>query len=122
MPGARAASPHWAATSPPFCTGTATTPSYPPGPSASPRLASTRACPNQAFRLDRYVLGLQFPLEPRPEDIEVWLLGHVHEIAATPGVSVAGIQADTALYGATVAEAGQDVFAKWLAQVELSAP
>ncbi len=91
-------------------------------PAGAERLASTPACPNQAFRIDRHVLGLQFHLEPRPEDIEAWLVAHIHEIGATSGVSVANIRADTALYGATATKAGQAAFANWLAQLELSAP
>jgi len=90
-------------------------------PTGAERLASTRACPNQAFRLDRHVLGLQFPLEPRPEDIEAWLLGHVHEIGAMPGVSVARIRADTARFAAATAASGEAVLARWLAEAGVPA-
>jgi len=83
-------------------------------PDGAERLAYNEACPNQAFALGDHALGLQFHLEARPDDIEAWLVGHVHEIGATPGRSVAAVRAETGRVGDAVARAGHAVFERWL--------
>jgi len=83
-------------------------------PDGAERLAYNKACPNQAFALGDHALGLQFHLEARPEDIEAWLVGHVHEIGTTPGRSVAAVRAETDRVGEAVAGAGHAVFERWL--------
>ncbi|MGW4101784.1 glutamine amidotransferase [Streptomyces sp. NPDC004976] len=46
-------------------------------------LAGTPACPHQAFALGSRVLGLQFHVETRAEDLEKWLIGHAEALAAS---------------------------------------
>lgn len=62
-------------------------------PEGAVHLASTPACRNQAFALGPHTLGLQFHPEVTGEAQESWLVGHAHEIAHTPGVTVAGLRA-----------------------------
>ncbi len=89
-------------------------------PDGAERLAWNDACPNQAFALGDHGLGLQFHLEARPDDIEAWRVGHVHEIGAAPGRSVAALREQTRRDGAAVARAGHAVFARWLAACGLA--
>ncbi len=84
-------------------------------PESGERLAWNAACPNQAFALGDHGLGLQFHLEARPADIEAWLVGHVHEIGATPGRSVQALRSEAQRHGEAVARAGRAVLARWLA-------
>jgi GMP synthase (glutamine-hydrolysing) len=83
-------------------------------PPDAERLASTDITPNQAFALGPKVLGLQFHLELDPREIERWLVGHAHEIAATPGVSPEGLRRDTARHGAALGRAAADCMHAWL--------
>ena len=46
------------------------------------------------------------------------LVGHACEIAATPGVTVAGLRADTARWGPALEQAGHRVLARWLDEAE----
>ena len=46
------------------------------------------------------------------------LLGHACETAATPGVTVAGLRADTARWGPALEQAGHRVLARWLDEAE----
>lgn len=50
-------------------------------PSGAIRLAGTPICPNQAFAVEDYALGLQFHLEADTTQIERWLIGHANELA-----------------------------------------
>ena len=73
---------------------------------------------NQAFAWGRRALGLQFHVEVTARRLDHWLVGHAAEIAATPGVTVAGLRADTARWGPPLAEAGRRALARWLDRVE----
>ncbi len=88
-------------------------------PEGATLLASTPACRNQAFAWAPAALGLQFHVEVTASGLERWLVGHTVEIAATPGVTVAGLRADTARYGAALEEAGAAVLESWLGSVGL---
>lgn len=83
-------------------------------PPAATRLASTATTPNQAFAIGDQALALQFHLEADPAEIERWLIGHAHEIAATAGVSPEAIRADTARHGAAVAASAAGCIQHWL--------
>ncbi len=83
-------------------------------PEGARLLASTPVCPHQAFMIGSHTLALQFHLEVRPHELERWLIGHVGEIRATPGVSVAGLRADAARHGPALERAARAVFARWL--------
>ncbi|OGK97589.1 MAG: glutamine amidotransferase [Candidatus Rokubacteria bacterium RIFCSPLOWO2_02_FULL_73_56] len=87
-------------------------------PDGAVRLASTAPCANQAFAWGRCALGLQFHVEVTARGLERWLVGHACEIAATPGVTVAGLRADTARWGPALEQAGHRVLARWLDEAE----
>jgi GMP synthase (glutamine-hydrolysing) len=89
-------------------------------PSGAQCLASTAITKNQAFSYGETALGLQFHLEIDGADIERWLIGHAHEIAATPGVTNSRLRADSACYSAALATSGANCLAGWLAQTKVS--
>ena len=82
-------------------------------PSGAERLAATRLCPNQAFRLGDWALALQFHLEADSEAIEAWLIGHTGELAAA-GIDPRTLRADASRYGAALAAAGRAALQRWL--------
>ncbi|MCI4679515.1 glutamine amidotransferase [Rhodoblastus acidophilus] len=82
-------------------------------PRGSVRLAFTQACPNQAFAIENYALGLQFHLEVDPDALESWLIGHAVELSAA-GVRPATLRKQAALHGAETAARGMEVIARWL--------
>jgi GMP synthase (glutamine-hydrolysing) len=84
-------------------------------PPGAERLASTPLCLNQAFAVGSSVLALQFHPEVDPQGFERWLIGHAAEIASVPGLSVAGLRADTARLGQAAAAAGRRLMTDWLA-------
>ncbi|MFT3889236.1 MAG: glutamine amidotransferase [Arachnia sp.] len=84
-------------------------------PSGAACLAETPGFPRQAFALGSHLLGLQFHLEADPTQIERWLIGHAHELAAT-GIDPGEVRADAAAYGATLADAAAVILDEWLDQ------
>lgn len=87
-------------------------------PPGAQLLASTAAVQNQAYAIGNQVLALQFHPEVMPRDIEAWLIGHTVELAKA-GVDPRTIRARTAEVGATVAAAGERMFARWLEEAGL---
>lgn len=87
-------------------------------PEDARRLASTDICPNQAFAWGRAWLALQFHPETTRRGLEQWFIGHTVEIAATPGVSVARLRADTARWGESLETRGAACLERWLDAVE----
>jgi GMP synthase (glutamine-hydrolysing) len=86
-------------------------------PARAVRLAATDICENQAFRWGRHALALQFHVETTAQGLEQWFIGHTGEIAATPGVSVAQLRADTARWSATCATQGRKCLEAWLQEI-----
>jgi GMP synthase (glutamine-hydrolysing) len=82
-------------------------------PAGATRLASTAACPNQAFSLGAAVLGLQFHVEVDPSTIETWLVGHTVELGKA-GIDPRTIRAQAASVGQATAEKGRVFLATWL--------
>ncbi|MBM3581690.1 MAG: glutamine amidotransferase [Alphaproteobacteria bacterium] len=87
-------------------------------PEEATRLASTDICPNQAFAWGSAWLALQFHAETTRRGLEQWFIGHTVEIAATPGVSVGQLRADTARWGASLETRGAACLERWLDAVE----
>ncbi len=88
-------------------------------PAGAELLASTSVCRNQAFAIGETVLGLQFHLEVRPQDLERWLIGHIGEIRAHPAVSVPQLRADATRFGPALMRTAKQVFMDWLERVGL---
>lgn len=84
-------------------------------PAGAVHLASTPVCRNQAFALGQHTLGLQFHPEVTGEAQESWLVGHAHEIAHTPGMTVAGLRA-AARRQTDAARQGSAFFDRWLTE------
>ncbi len=83
-------------------------------PAGAVLLAGTRQYRNQAFRYGHRLLAFQCHPEVRAEHVERWLIGHAGEIAATPGVTVASLRADSRRHGATLEQAAGAMFGEWL--------
>ncbi len=84
-------------------------------PEGAKLLASTPLCKHQAFSLDdRRTLALQFHAESSGRALESWFVGHTAEIAATEGISVRQLRADTARCSAAVVRRGTECFDAWL--------
>lgn len=82
-------------------------------PEGASRLAETPGFPNQAFSLGPRILGLQFHLEADHRQIERWLIGHAHELAAHR-LDIAAIRADAARHGPLLERAARTVIGEWL--------
>jgi GMP synthase (glutamine-hydrolysing) len=82
-------------------------------PEGAERLAYTAICPNQAFALDRYALGLQFHAEVEPSSLEAWLIGHTVELGKA-GIDPRDLRVQAARHGAATAAAGAKLFRAWL--------
>ncbi|WP_275001563.1 glutamine amidotransferase [Promicromonospora iranensis] len=88
-------------------------------PAGAARLAETPGFPNQAFAVGSHILGLQFHLEADHTQIERWLVGHAHELAAA-GVDPGRVRSDAAAYGPALADAARRTFDAWLDPVWLA--
>ena len=82
-------------------------------PPGCPSLASTPGCANQAFAVDHHALALQFHIEVGSQDLEHWLVGHVHELDHH-GISVSKLREDTRRYCTTAVAEGRQLLAAWL--------
>jgi GMP synthase (glutamine-hydrolysing) len=82
-------------------------------PLGASRLAGTPGFPNQAFSIGSQILGLQFHLEAEHTEIERWLIGHAHELAAHQ-IDPGAIRRDAARFGPDLARVARQIFAAWL--------
>ncbi len=83
-------------------------------PVGATRLASTKACPTQAFAIGARVLGLQFHIETEPRSLERWLIGHACELAQAK-ISPPLLREQVARTGQATADAGRRALDAWLA-------
>ena len=84
-------------------------------PEGATWLASTPACAHQAFSRGPALLALQFHLEAAGHALESWFVGHTAEIAATEGVNVAKLRADTERWTPVLTPRAERCLAEWLA-------
>lgn len=89
-------------------------------PNRAVNLASTSTCLNQAFAAGPRVLGLQFHAEVLGGAIESWLIGHAHELAHSPGVSVDSIRWASKQYAHGLEIQSRKFFGRWLDGVWMS--
>jgi GMP synthase (glutamine-hydrolysing) len=85
-------------------------------PPGAVNLASTPACPHQAFAIGDAILALQFHIEADPARIEQWLVGHAVELGKA-GIDPRAIRRQAAEVGPATAKGGCDVLGAWLTQV-----
>lgn len=88
-------------------------------PDGARRLASSEICENQAFTWERAALGLQFHAEACGPALERWFVGHAHEIAHTPDVTVSQLRADSERHSPILAPRGRRCFEDWLSELGL---
>jgi GMP synthase (glutamine-hydrolysing) len=86
-------------------------------PPGCDNLAFTSHCPFQAFRKGPNLLGIQFHVEPDPQRIEAWLIGHAIELGDAK-IHPSAIRRDTARHGKTLQQTGAIIFNEWLDQTE----
>jgi GMP synthase (glutamine-hydrolysing) len=84
-------------------------------PRGAVNLASTQACPNQAFAVGENVLALQFHIEVDPARIESWLIGHTVELGQA-GIDPRALRRQAAEFGPLTAKTGRDALGAWLAK------
>jgi len=77
-------------------------------------LASTEACPHQAFSWGSGTLAFQCHPEVRAKDLEHWFIGHTVEINSASDTNVSQLRADTKRYGADLERQGRLCFNEWL--------
>jgi GMP synthase (glutamine-hydrolysing) len=77
-------------------------------------LASSQQYQNQAFSWGNHCLGLQFHPEVTAKGLERWFIGHACEIAATDGLSVSQLRADTRLYAPALESIASNFWNEWL--------
>jgi GMP synthase (glutamine-hydrolysing) len=88
-------------------------------PEGATRLASTGICLNQAFSWGGSALALQFHAEAMGGMLESWFVGHTGEIAATDGISVNSLRAETARWTPVLEPLARLFFKEWLNSVGL---
>lgn len=82
-------------------------------PQRASRLAASARCPNQAFSVENYALGLQFHLEADASQIERWLIGHASELHHE-GIDPSQIRIDAQTHGERLRTAAEHVIGNWL--------
>lgn len=86
-------------------------------PPGCENLACTIHCPSQAFRRGTNLLGIQFHLEPEPQRIEAWLIGHTVELGEAK-IDPSAIRQDTDRFGKRLQQIGVRIFNEWLDQIK----
>ena len=84
-------------------------------PAGGQALASTPACPNQAFAVGDHTLALQFHIEVSAAHLEHWLVGHIHELDHCR-IDVQRVRDDARLYAADSTARGARLLGEWLAR------
>ena len=82
-------------------------------PEGAERLASTPACPNQAFSVGANILAVQFHPEVAWPGLERWLIGHTRALAEREA-SVADFRRESELRCAELKSPAQRLLGAWL--------
>lgn len=82
-------------------------------PPSAEALASTPACPNQAFAVGDHTLALQFHIEVSAAHLEHWLVGHIHELDHC-GIDVEELREDARRFAMDGTVRGRRLLAQWL--------
>jgi GMP synthase (glutamine-hydrolysing) len=77
-------------------------------------LATTPACPHQAFCVERHAMAWQFHLEVDAARIEQWLIGHSGELAQL-GIAPQALREEARRHGAGLRQSLERVMNHWLA-------
>lgn len=91
-------------------------------PAGAEHWAATDACPHQAFAYGSHTLGLQFHPEVTAPGLERWLIGHAHEIDASPDVTVNGLRADSRRHAPDLQPHAAATLNEWLQGAEKYTP
>lgn len=83
-------------------------------PQGARHLAATGRYANQAFLWGENCLALQFHPEFDSASVEKWLIGHAHEIAHTPDISLFELRADAERHGPAAQIAAEKFWSAWL--------
>jgi len=83
-------------------------------PAGAAHLAATERYRHQAFAWKRHGLALQFHIEVTASGLERWYVGHACELAATPGVSVPALRAESERWAPALALPAARVVGAWL--------
>lgn len=86
-------------------------------PGGAVRLASTRACENQAFAHGRNAIGFQFHPEAGGAGFERWLIGHAFELAQA-GVDVPALRAAHEALAPDLERRADACLTAWLGQID----
>jgi GMP synthase (glutamine-hydrolysing) len=84
-------------------------------PAGAVSLASTRACPHQAFAWKRNGLAVQFHPEVSARGLERWYIGHVAELSAG-GCDIVALRNDSRRNAEALRVRAQAFLREWLAQ------
>ena len=82
-------------------------------PEGAERLASTPACPNQAFRIGSNILATQFHPEVWWPELERWLIGHTRALTER-NAAVPALRSESARRCAELQPAAQRMLGDWL--------
>jgi GMP synthase (glutamine-hydrolysing) len=85
-------------------------------PAGAVRLASTKACLNQAFALGREIIGFQFHPEAGARGFERWLIGHTVELGAA-AVDVRSLREIHLSLAAELQRRSNDCIRRWLSDL-----
>ncbi len=89
-------------------------------PHSATLLASTGLVENQAFSMDKNVLGVQFHPEFQGYRVEPWLVGHACELAQAD-VDVTRLRKESGFHALDAQKRGRAFFGNWLDEEGLAA-
>lgn len=88
-------------------------------PAQAELLASSAIYPNQAFRIGKNILALQFHIEVADEDLEKWLIGHTCELRKA-NINIPALRQDNQKYASELMSKSAQVLEHFLCNLECS--